>query len=110
MASKRKEIPGRLQIQETMTGEDLTTGKAWRSHEGDYYEPYTDDLGQLFKSLRREYGRCTSRVYVDAPDGTADPIGWVFEKQVEYEDADRARLTGRERLYNRQVWVTYRYV
>ena len=100
---------GQLQIQENFIGEDLATGKSWGQEPSPYYEPYTDNLGQLFKSLRREYGRCTSRVYQDAPDGTADPIGWVFEKKVEYEDADRARLTGRERFYNRQVWVTYRW-
>lgn len=109
MASKRREAPGMLQIREEFVCEE-ENGKSYRLGDADWYEPYTDNLGQLFKSLRREYGRCTSRVYVDTPDGTPDPIGWVFEKQVEYEDADRARLTGRERLYNRQVWVTYRYV
>ena len=93
---------GKLEIQENFTGEDIATGKTWGSEPSPYYEPFTDNLGQLFKSLRREYGRCTSRVYVDSPDGTADPIGWVFEKKQKYTDSPE--------FFKQAVWVTYRWV
>jgi len=68
----------------------------------EYYEPSTDNIGELFKSCRKEHGRCISRVYQDTPDGTADPIGWVFEKLCKYDD------TGERFLQN--VWVTYKWV
>jgi hypothetical protein len=68
----------------------------------EWYEPFTDNLGKLFKSLRKEYGRCVSRVYQDAPDGTADPIGWVFEKNQRYTDT--------QEKYLQETWVTHRQV
>lgn len=67
------------------------------------YEPWTNDTGKLFRTLQREYGRCTSSVYVDSPDnGKPHRIGWVFQKRMEYEDY---RGHG-ERYYTREVWVT----
>ena len=76
------------------------------------YEPYTDDVGRLFREMQKEYGRCVSSVYVDEPSGTklADTgqpsgkvkrIGWVFQKRMEYEGY---RGHG-ERFYTREVWV-----
>ena len=102
------EKPGILQIQESFVCIEADGEKSLG--ESDWYEPFTDELGILFASLRREYGGCTSNVYQDTPDGDPDPIGWVFEKKVEYEDADRAGLQGRDRFYTRQVWVTYRWI
>jgi len=67
-----------------------------------YYQPFTEDLGTLFHSLRKEYGRCTGNIYRDTPDGTPDKIGWVFEKLAKYED------TGEP--YMAETWVNYRYV
>ena len=104
------EKPGTLQIQESFVSIEADGEKSYRLGESDWYEPFTDELGQLFASLRREYGGCTGKVYQDTPDGDPDPIGWVFEKKVEYEDADRAGLQGRDRFYTRQVWVTYRWI
>lgn len=71
----------------------------------DLYEPYTDDVGRLFRSLRREYGRCQSSVYIDDADGKSTRrIGWVFVKRVQYEDTG---TYGRPaEFYNRSVWVT----
>lgn len=94
--------PGKLEISETFTGEDLKTGRGWRSDSSGWYEPYTEDLGRLYKSLRKEYGRCVSRVYIDTPDGQPDAIGWVFAKKVQYTDSPD--------YYNQEVWVTYRWV
>ncbi len=61
------------------------------------YEPFTDDVGELFRHCQREFGRCRSKVYVDTDDGSR-AIGWVFEKLDAYEDAGGH--------YLRHVWVT----
>jgi len=66
--------------------------------ESGLFEPFTDDIGKLFRFCRRKYGKCTSKVYVDNPDKTAKAIGWVFEKLVKYED------TGEK--YLQEVWIT----
>ena|SRR5689334_7804257 len=73
-------------------------------------ETFTDDRGELYRHCVREYGRCTGRVYVDErqADGTSKPraVGWVFVKRVEYDDADRRHLKGKDRTFLRSVWVT----
>jgi uncharacterized protein (DUF2461 family) len=35
------------------------------------YEAYTDDVSRLFRSLQREHGRCTGRVYISAQQDNA---------------------------------------
>ena len=64
--------------------------------ETDVYESFAETTGELFRFLQKEYGRCTSFVYV----GEKDPkkIGWVFQKKVKYEDC--------EEYYTREVWIT----
>lgn len=57
------------------------------SEPGHVFESYTDKPGELFRSLRKEHGRCTGHVYRDRPDGGADKIGWVFEKRRRYQDS-----------------------
>jgi hypothetical protein len=79
------------------------------------YEPYTDDIGRLFRDMQKEYGRCVGAVYVDAAgtkigDNATPPekpkrIGWVFQKRLEYEDA-RESWSADRRFYIREVWVT----
>ena len=78
----------------------------------DWYEPFTKDKGTLFKTLQKEYGRCTNRVYIDrhlpAPDDgttgayttTTIPVGWVFCKNARYEDT--------KEVYLCETWVTLR--
>ena len=63
----------------------------------DAYETSFDNAGALFRSLQSEYGRCTSRVYIDTKTGTK-AIGWVFEKRMQYEDS--------KEYYTHEVWVT----
>jgi len=58
----------------------------------DPYGPFTDDVGALFRSLSREYGRCTSRVYIDGPATEPMAIGWVFQKRREYDDTRETYL------------------
>ena len=48
--------------------------------------------GELFKTLAKEYGRCTGRMYYDGSDGAAIHIGWVFQKKVQYEDCKETYL------------------
>ena len=60
-------------------------------------DPFTDDPGELFRHCQKEYGRCTSSVYVDR-DGKTLRIGWVFEKTDRYED------TGEPFMH--ETWIT----
>lgn len=72
--------------------------KGWGCGGSGVYETFTDSLGELYRSMRKEYGRCVGRVYVDGPDGESKPIGWIFQKRAKYEDnAD---------TYLQEVWVT----
>lgn len=66
--------------------------------ESGLYEPYTDNIKRLFKSLQSEYGRCVGKVYIDLLDGGARSIGWIFEKRLKYSDSNET--------YLQQVWVT----
>ena len=67
-----------------------------RFSESEPCETFTDSPGELFRSMREEYGRCIGKVYIDK--GTR-AIGWVFEKRMAYEDDSRT-------TYLREVWVT----
>jgi len=57
-----------------------------------------DEAGQLYRAMRREYGRCVSKVYMTTRTEEAVPIGWVFQKKEEYTDTNRK--------YLRETWVT----
>lgn len=83
-------------IQETFINET----KGYICGNTDPYEPFTDNIGRLFLSLQKEYGKCVSRMYVD-PDGK--PIGWIFQKKMHYEDA---RTNRADDYYIQEVWVT----
>jgi len=72
--------------------------KGYLFGESGQYEPFTNDIGQLFRSCQREFGRCVSSVYQDFKDGTIKRIGWYFEKRMKYEDCNE--------YYVRGVWVT----
>lgn len=82
-----------LYVQETY----INRTEGYRFGDSDVYESQYDDKGDLYRAVRREYGRCVSRVYVDSNEG-AKPIGWVFVKRDKYEDTGES--------YLREVWVT----
>lgn len=65
--------------------------------ESGLYEPFTENIGKLFKAYQREYGMCTGKVYVD-DDGGNCPVGWVFRKKQKYSDTNEE--------YTHAVWVT----
>ena len=72
--------------------------------DSDWYEAYTDDEGELFRSLQKEYGRCISKVYVDQVNEPLNPkkVGWVFLKKVEYSDV-------RGQYFLRETWVDMKH-
>ncbi len=76
--------------------------KGYQFGESDPYEPYTDNVGRLFRDFQREYGRCEGRVYIDTPAGVQS-IGWIFAKRMRYEDAQRGDP---DAYYTREVWVS----
>ena len=71
--------------------------EGYRFGDSDWYETFATDRGQLFRFMQKEYGRCVSRMYVDALEGPPLQVGWVFEKVMEYEDSPQK--------YVREVWV-----
>ena len=85
---------GHLQVEEVY----INATEGYRLGDGDMYEPFTDDIGRLFRSMQQEHGRCVGKMYVE-PDGRQ--IGWVFEKRRAYEDARTKANT-----YLQRVWVT----
>lgn len=87
-------------IRESFTNET----KGYRFGDSEPYEPYTDNIGKLFRSLSKEYGRCKSAVYIDKKDGGRIKVGWYFEKRMRYEDA-RDSWPKKDQFYVRGVWV-----
>jgi hypothetical protein len=63
------------------------------------YESIAETPGEPFRLARRAWGRCTGRVYVDGPDGTAIPVGWIFQQRAPYEDAP-------DQTWIRETWIT----
>ena len=70
-----------------------------RTGETDWYEPYTNDRGELYRHLVREYGRCTSKIYREGPNGPVT-CGWVFLKRQKYDDCAETFLA--------ETWVEVR--
>lgn len=46
---------------------------------------YTN-MGELYRALVKEYGRCSSKLYIGDVSGKSVQIGWVFQKRVYYSD------------------------
>lgn len=82
----------------------VDTDRGERYHEARPYETSTADPGELFASLRREFGGCIEYSYEDTPDGSV-ACGWGFGRRVPYDDADPS-LPRERRTFWRQVWVT----
>lgn len=87
-----------LYIRETYINET----KGYQFGDANWFEAWTDDLGKLFKSLQKEYGRCVSKMYRDREGKPPLQVGWVFQKTMEYEDNFRR---GKRDTYTREVWV-----
>lgn len=83
-------------IEVTLTNEDL--GGNEFSH---WIEPLADThmgedatMGEIFRALREEYGRCQSKIYVDVAQGDAKHVGWFFVSRQEYTDTHEPYLRG----------------
>lgn len=72
----------------------------------EWYEPYTDDLGELFRSCRSDHGRCEGKVWIDRAVAFHPPVaehcGWTFLKRQEYSDSTKT--------YLHRTWVIYKEV
>jgi hypothetical protein len=84
-----------LEIKETHVNES----KGYCFSETEWHTPFTTDIGHLYRSLQGEYGRCISYVY-NTVNGATVPIGWVFQKRLQYEDSPE--------FYIRESWVMIR--
>lgn len=82
-----------LWVQETYINRTLNAAYG----ESDVHEAFADTPGELYRFLQKEYGRCTSAIYIDTQEGTKR-IGWVFLKRAKYRDCDDT--------YLQETWVT----
>ena len=72
----------------------------YRCGSSEWYETFSTNQGDLYRAMRREYGRCTGKVYVDGQDGFAHHVGWVFQQRKKYDDCAETFLA--------ETWVTFR--
>lgn len=68
------------------------------SQEGPYPCEKPNSLGELYRMLSREYGRCTSYVYVNRKGGGSQKVGWGFVRRERYDDCEETFLC--------ETWVT----
>jgi hypothetical protein len=90
----------RYRILTTLTNE--TNGHQFSEFAEDIEDWLLDDdgrprFGEIYRLAQREYGRCTSSVYVDTPHGLRR-VGWFFVSRQHYEDTGEPYLRG--------AWVT----
>lgn len=64
----------------------------------EWVEQWPADQAPSYQDLQREYGRCTSKVYVDQDNASPKAIGWYFVSRQQYEDGEGKYLRG--------AWVT----
>jgi len=67
--------------------------------ESGLFETFTDDINELYKRLRSNYGK-PKNMYLDSKEGDGlqiAKVGWVFSRKEYYEDV--------KEKYQREVWV-----
>jgi hypothetical protein len=64
----------------------------------DLTENGTPDMGHIYRSFQREFGRCQSSTYIDTDEGPKR-IGWYFVSRQKYED-------GTNDTYLQGAWVS----
>tara|TARA_R100000781_G_scaffold19445_1_gene14937 strand:+ start:766 stop:1068 length:303 start_codon:yes stop_codon:yes gene_type:complete len=65
-----------------------------RFGESDIYETSYQNIGKLYRSLIKEHGKCTGKMYREPHD---KQIGWVFLKKDKYENS--------KEFYLKSTWV-----
>ena len=68
----------------------------------DLYLGDDPSIGEIYREMQREYGRCVSKMYKDLANNEQGhayvQIGWVFEKRVKYDDSKETFL--------QETWVS----
>lgn len=75
----------------------VNASKGCQFGDSDVYETCHETMGSLYRAMVKEYGRCTSKVYIDTEEGSKH-IGWVFISRCKYEDS--------KDTYLREVWAS----
>lgn len=57
-----------------------------------------DTAQEVYRAAQKEYGRCSSKIYIDKAGGQAQHVGWAFEKRCLYTDCDKT--------YLQETWIT----
>lgn len=65
--------------------------------EGNSFTGKLDTPGALFRFFQKEYGQCTSHVYMTMNDKDI-ACGWTFQKRRQYDDS--------KETYLQEVWIT----
>ena len=91
-----------MKIETTYLQED-NDGKRYLIHEevADLADTYMDEdatVGDIYRASAKEYGRCTSKVYIDTKSRGVIAVGWVFVKRTKYDDSNETYLA--------ETWVT----
>jgi len=100
MGIRVREVYSNIDYEYDQDGEEID--KCYTFGECDWYEPYTDDRGELFRKYQREYGRCDSTIYKEVRSAVAfnPPVirtywgGWHFVKRRKFEDCEDTYLQG----------------
>lgn len=88
-----------LKIRETYVNET----KGHQFGQSEVMDAYADTVGELFRDMQEEFGRCISKMYRDVAGRPPIQVGWVFQKRMVYEDARRPYTEND--YYLREVWV-----
>lgn len=64
----------------------------------DLYEPFTENIDDLYKRLKEEWGACIGKMWVDDEYGNPQQVGWVFQKIMKYEE-------DKPETYLHETWI-----
>jgi hypothetical protein len=79
----------------------INATKGYSYGDSGVYETCYNTLGQLYKFLTKECGKCISKMYIDNPNNEHKPfhIGYVFQKREKYTDCNET--------YLKETWVSF---
>lgn len=67
--------------------------KGYRINDPEFNETRFDHMGELYRELIKEYGRCTGKQYIlDIGGNCTVQIGWIFQKREKYTDCKETFL------------------
>ena len=74
-------------------------GKSYLLGEPEIYEPYTQDISELYHSFADEHGLCQGIVNRDLPNGEVVPVGYIFWR--------KRHPTSLDDTYDHYVWISF---